>query len=121
MSKDQQFKIITNDMNKITFQQDAGRGSMYCLITGGSSDDLKNTLCNTKNLGQSWSLKPVKGQTGQFLIEQFSSKKCLKPKTRATNSVIQLANCNAYETEQIWKILYSNPAANITASVVSTC
>lgn len=118
-SKDQQFQLVSNSMQKYALRQDAGRGEYYCLTTTYSDSSLKSTLCNSNKLDQSWTLKPVQGHHGQFLIEQFSSKKCAKPKTRATGSAIQLATCNAFETEQIWKIMYSNPSANSTSAVIS--
>jgi len=113
MAKDQKLQISTNGIGKTMIKTDGGRGQVYCLVTL-QSDTLQNTLCNSNNLLQNWTLKPVKGQTGQFLIEQFSSKKCLKPKSLSRGSQIQLTSCNSYETEQIWKLYYS-PPSNATA------
>ncbi len=81
---------------------DAGNGESYCLTT--KYDILQNDACQSSNFDQNWTFKPVSGQKGWFTIEQYSSKKCLVPKSRSTGSDITLLPCNAYQTEQIWKI-----------------
>ncbi|ODM98286.1 Protein DEK, partial [Orchesella cincta] len=101
-TKDQKYQFETNSLNKTFIKMNPGNGEDFCLtITKGSS--LKNVQCSPMSFDQSWTVKPVQGQPGQFLIEQYSSKKCLKPVSSSTGSKVQLSPCNSHQTEQIWK------------------
>ncbi|CAL8101457.1 unnamed protein product [Orchesella dallaii] len=101
-TKDQQYQLGNNSLNKTVIKMNPANGEDYCL-TIAKGNELKNVHCDSINSDQSWTLKPVQGHPGQFLIEQYSSKKCLKPQTRSTGSKIQLSPCNSHQTEQIWK------------------
>lgn len=101
-SPDQKFTMVDSSLNKTMIKTDAGKGESFCLTT--KSGILQNDLCQSKNFDQNWTFKPVKGQKGWFLIEQYSSKKCLIPQSRKTGAGITSLPCNSYQTEQIWKV-----------------
>ncbi|XP_021968440.1 uncharacterized protein LOC110863439 [Folsomia candida] len=99
---DQKFTLVNSTLNKVLLKTDAGNNDSYCLTT--KYDNLLTDTCQSLNFDQNWTFKPVSGKKGWFLIEQYSSKKCLIPKSRATGAGVELLPCNSYQTEQIWKI-----------------
>jgi hypothetical protein len=100
--REQKVYLNNSTLGGFNLKVDAGLNEKYCLTT--KDGVLYNSDCRATSFDQTWRFNPVRGQTNQYLIMQYSSKKCLVPRSRSNGASIKLAPCNSLQTEQIWKI-----------------
>jgi len=98
---DQKFSLVKSSLGQTLLKSTATKDSLCLTVKNGV---LHSSMCQSSSFDHNWTLKHLRDNGNQYLIEHYGTMKCLVPKSRERGSVIKLLPCNSLQTEQIWKI-----------------